>query len=88
VGARADRETDAKRRVPYTANAERARARPDDPQATAPIDEDSPPAPTNEHAWRRTGAQRNGHATRSGVDGARPGTAARGRFCRAAPDRR
>jgi hypothetical protein len=43
----ADRETDARRRVTYTANAERARASADDPQATAPADEDSPPAPTN-----------------------------------------
>jgi hypothetical protein len=43
----ADRETDARRRVAYTANAERARAIADDPQATAPVDDDSPSAPTN-----------------------------------------
>lgn len=43
----ADRETDAKRRVTYTANAERARASADDPQATTPADEDAPSAPTN-----------------------------------------
>jgi len=43
----ADREIDAKRRVTYTANAERARASADDPHATAPVDEDSPSAPTN-----------------------------------------
>lgn len=44
----ADRETDAKRRVTYTANAERARATADDPQAGAPTDDDAPPsAPTN-----------------------------------------
>jgi len=43
----ADRETDAKRRVTYTANAERARSSADDPQATTPVDEDAPSAPTN-----------------------------------------
>jgi hypothetical protein len=43
----ADRETDAKRRVAYTANAERARTSADDPEAPAPVDEDSPSAPTN-----------------------------------------
>ena len=43
--AAADRETDAKRRVTYTANADRASA--DDLQATALADEDSPSALTN-----------------------------------------
>jgi hypothetical protein len=43
----ADREADAKRRVTYTANAERARASADDPHAPAPVDDDSPSAPTN-----------------------------------------
>ena len=43
----ADRETDAKRRITYTANAARARTSADDPQATAPVDEGSPSAPTN-----------------------------------------
>jgi hypothetical protein len=43
----ADRETDAKRRVTYTANAERARASADDPHATTSVEEDAPSAPTN-----------------------------------------
>jgi hypothetical protein len=43
----ADRETDAKRRATYTANAERARASADDPQPTTAVDEDAPSAPTN-----------------------------------------
>jgi hypothetical protein len=43
----ADRETDAKRRVAYTANAERARKTADEPQASDPADDDSLPSPTN-----------------------------------------
>lgn len=43
----ADRETDARRRATYTANAARARANADDPPAVAPADDDSPSAPTN-----------------------------------------
>jgi hypothetical protein len=42
----ADREADAKRRLVYTANAERARARADDPDAE-PADEDPAPVPAN-----------------------------------------
>jgi hypothetical protein len=43
----ADRETDAKRRFGYTANAERARASADEPQVAEPADEGAPSAPTN-----------------------------------------
>jgi hypothetical protein len=43
----ADRETDAKRRLAYTANAERARASADEPQVAEPTDEASPSVPTN-----------------------------------------
>jgi hypothetical protein len=43
----ADRETDAKRRVVYTANAERARASADEPQVAEPTHEDSLSIPTN-----------------------------------------
>lgn len=43
----ADRETDAKRRLAYTANAERARASADEPQVAEPTDETSPSIPTN-----------------------------------------
>lgn len=43
----ADRETDAKRRVAYTANAERARKTADDPEAREPAGEEAPAASTN-----------------------------------------
>jgi hypothetical protein len=43
----ADRETDAKRRVTYTANAERARKAADEPQAAEPAHDDSLASPTN-----------------------------------------
>jgi hypothetical protein len=44
----ADAETDAKRRQLYTANAERARARADEPQLTEPTGHASPSSvPTN-----------------------------------------
>jgi hypothetical protein len=43
----ADRETDARRRVTYTANAERARKAADEPQAADPVDDDSLSSPTN-----------------------------------------
>jgi hypothetical protein len=43
----ADRETDAKRRLAYTANAERARATADEPQEASSTDDASPPVSTN-----------------------------------------
>jgi len=43
----ADRETDAKRRLAYTANAERARATADDPQLALSPDEAPPSFSTN-----------------------------------------
>jgi hypothetical protein len=43
----ADGESDAKRRVVYAANAERARARADEPQLAGPAEPDAPSAPTN-----------------------------------------
>jgi len=43
----ADGETDAKRRQVYTANAERARARADEPQVAEATGQDSPSVPTN-----------------------------------------
>ena len=43
----ADRETDAKRRVAYTANAERARKAADEPEAADPTNGDSLSSPTN-----------------------------------------
>jgi hypothetical protein len=43
----ADRETDAKRRVAYTDNAERARKAADEPHAADPASDDSLSSPTN-----------------------------------------
>jgi hypothetical protein len=43
----ADRETDAKRRVTYTANADRARKAADEPQAADSADDDSLSSPAN-----------------------------------------
>jgi hypothetical protein len=43
----ADRETDAKRRVAYTANADRARKAADEPQAADPAGDDPQSSPTN-----------------------------------------
>ena len=43
----ADRETDARRRDTYTANAERARKAADEPHADDPADDDSLSSPTN-----------------------------------------
>jgi hypothetical protein len=43
----ADREADARRRLLYTANAERARAAADGPELAEPTDDDSPLPPTN-----------------------------------------
>ena len=43
----ADREADAKRRLAYTANAERARACADQPQLAGPPGEDAPSVLTN-----------------------------------------
>jgi hypothetical protein len=43
----ADRETDEKRRIAYTANAGRARKAADEPEAAGPASDDSPSSPTN-----------------------------------------